>query len=263
MARHQRFVDEDCADEEAASPSSSSDGEEQSACDHLHAPRFLLLAAVGAALVAASFFAWHSRRNEDGAAASPEATVFSTPPKEAVAPPAEVVLTLAPEVLSTSLVPTTTVQQSSQKAPASARCGPAEELLAGLCYRNCSLLTNGSFPLRWAPNACHKEATETRPAETKFSGLLCNGFDVGSDGQCPHPPSTGQCDDNEELHASSCYKTCELLTNGKYKIRSGPNTCCEEWPCFNPFRDATEGIGCQGFGVGGGMHGHHCPHPPE
>lgn len=164
--------------------------------------------------------------------------------------------------LSSTLAPLVAAAEEAQDHDTS--CGVNEEMLGGLCYKKCSLLTDGEFPLRWAPNACHRLANSTSgmPAETKFNGIVCNGFDVGDDRSCPHPPLAGECDENEELYVGKCYMKCEVLTQGSHKIRLGPNTCCQAWPCLNPFHDETEGWGCHGFGVGGGMYGHDCPHEP-
>jgi len=75
---------------------------------------------------------------------------------------------------------------STTLAPPS--CGADEELLSGLCYIRCSLLTSGSHPVRWAHNACHKDAAEGLPADTQVKGLGCDGFNVGAGNGCPHAP---------------------------------------------------------------------------
>jgi len=144
-------------------------------------------------------------------------------------------------------------------------CGENEEMLAGLCYRKCSLLTDGQYPQRLASNACHKDAAEGHDSMAIHKGLAaCEGFNVGDEELCPHAPFIGSCDLNEELHAGACYKKCMLLTNGELTVRSGSNTCCDEAPCTASSKSKASGIGCEGFGVGGALQpGHQCAHPPE
>jgi len=138
-------------------------------------------------------------------------------------------------------------------------CEDNEEKFFHLCYRKCSLLTNGVFPVRSAPNACRKEEPSNE-VSIKL-GFFCSGYWVGGDGHCPHTPDT--CDANEERHLGLCYMKCDLLTGGEYPIRAAPNTCCRQKPCWNFFHVKTRGIGCMGFGVGGGLHGHRCGHRPS
>jgi len=133
-----------------------------------------------------------------------------------------------------------------------------------MCYKKCSLLTNGTYIRRIAPNGCCKELSLrcVEDSEVDFSGLFPgSGYNVNIDGASPHSP--GVCDGNEEFHAGMCYKKCSLLTNNQYPIRSGADTCCSH-SCWNVLNTLTQGGMCQGFGVGGGMvPAHACPHGPN
>jgi len=129
-------------------------------------------------------------------------------------------------------------------------CGDNEELYAGLCYKNCSLLTKGEAPIRTSSWTC----CEKRPCgllhEHGSAGraLLCNGFDIGGDGSCPHKP--GACLVDEELDLGVCFKKCGLLTGGRFPFRFAAATCCKErgLGCLNFRNDLTSPT----FDVGGG-----------
>jgi len=129
-------------------------------------------------------------------------------------------------------------------------CGFDEELYAGLCYKKCSLLTKGQAPIRTSSWTCCEGhpcgLTNEHGAVGKT--LLCNGFDVASDGSCPHKP--GACLVDEELHLGMCYKKCRLLTHGRFPYRFAAATCCREQGlgCLNVLNDLTS----MSFNVGGG-----------
>jgi len=121
-------------------------------------------------------------------------------------------------------------------------CGDEEELWDGLCYKKCSILTEGEAAIRTSPWTC----CENHPCGIKNqrgkigSTMLCKGYDVsGSDG-CPHKP--GACLLDEELFLGVCYKKCEVLTEGVYPFRVGPASCCKsknKLGCLNPMNDLT------------------------
>lgn len=157
-------------------------------------------------------------------------------------------------------------QKGSMQLAGADKCRGNEELLMGLCYQKCSVLTNGTFVKRVAPGGCCKELDLrcVKPSEVDFNGLLPgSGYNVDGSGGNPHPP--GLCDGNEEVHAGMCYKKCSILTDNKYPMRSAASTCCKALPCWNPLNVKTEGTGvCTGFNIGGGLVGHHnCPHSPS
>lgn len=150
---------------------------------------------------------------------------------------------------------------SAAAATVASQCEDGEEKFLGECYKPCSVLTDGQFPSRFAPNGCCKELSLSclNPADARLSmPWPGHGMMVGGDGKAPHPP--GECDPNEEAILGLCYKKCSILSQDKYPIRIASNTCCSEHPCTNLLHLKTMGLGCNGFGVGGGAMGHECPH---
>jgi hypothetical protein len=139
-------------------------------------------------------------------------------------------------------------------------CEHDEEHYGGLCYRKCSILTQGSNPIRTSPWTCCREHPCGLSNQLGNLGhkVLCNGFDVAGDGSCPHRP--GACLKDEEITLGVCYKKCSLLTNGEYPNRVAPLTCCKDkgLSCLDLFKDKTR----PGFGVGGGG-GDHDPSTPS
>lgn len=159
-------------------------------------------------------------------------------------------------------------------------CSYDEELFLSLCYKKCSALTNGFFPLRSAPNQCCSASTSSAcdSAHVQTTNTRCGGFEVSGDQEgksgCPNPP--GSCLSNEEAFAGLCYKKCEYLTQGIYPFRSGPESCCK----LDPTSTASTGFACflgalnqdsktnLGFGIGGGAGDRtqstpDFPHPPS
>lgn len=107
-------------------------------------------------------------------------------------------------------------------------CGDAEELFEELCYRRCSLLTNGESHIRTSAfECCAEEPCPASRSHAKAPGirLPCHGFDVSGDGSCPHEPGT--CLLHEEWHRGLCYKQCGLMTMGQYPHRWSPVACCK------------------------------------
>mmetsp|Transcript_33669 Transcript_33669/g.85707 ORF Transcript_33669/g.85707 Transcript_33669/m.85707 type:complete len:471 (+) Transcript_33669:64-1476(+) len=115
-------------------------------------------------------------------------------------------------------------------------CTKNEEMYAELCYMKCSLLTNGTYPIRTSSWTCC-ENHPCGPSNQKGSvgtQVLCDGFDVGIGGGCPHGP--GACLLDEEMLFGQCFGKCSILTNGSFSNRIGPWTCC-----------STTGSGCMDF----------------
>merc|ERR1712232_521864 len=88
-------------------------------------------------------------------------------------------------------------------------------------------------------------------------------------------PATGgyigqgsRCKEDEELYAGLCYKTCNLLTQGAYPIRTSSWTCCASHPCSLQNQEGSIGssLACDGYDVGGGsdptIGSFTCPHKP-
>eukprot|EP00928_Gymnodinium_smaydae_P055337 TRINITY_DN3890_c0_g1_i5.p1 TRINITY_DN3890_c0_g1~~TRINITY_DN3890_c0_g1_i5.p1 ORF type:complete len:718 (-),score=100.40 TRINITY_DN3890_c0_g1_i5:123-2219(-) len=132
-------------------------------------------------------------------------------------------------------------------------CDDTEEYFGGLCYRKCSILTNGEAPFRTSAFACCKVKSCTL-ALTKMkvaSVLPCAGYDVSSeDGATACPHGSGICLQDEDQYLDECYEKCSILTNGKYSNRVAPATCCDGTgiSCMNPFNLETDAK----FDVGGG-----------
>lgn len=149
-------------------------------------------------------------------------------------------------------------------------CRKHEELFLGICYRNCSILTNNTYPIRFAPNGCCRQMPCLTPSEVDLQGFAPSyGYFVGGEGAGHFPHAPGECMGNEESHLGFCYKKCSLLTNHKFNHRMGTNTCCKHNNClspfnWNPFNMDTKGTWCKGYAVGGGLsEGDECPHKPS
>eukprot|EP00405_Crypthecodinium_cohnii_P024866 CAMPEP_0206491510 /NCGR_PEP_ID=MMETSP0324_2-20121206/45076_1 /ASSEMBLY_ACC=CAM_ASM_000836 /TAXON_ID=2866 /ORGANISM="Crypthecodinium cohnii, Strain Seligo" /LENGTH=314 /DNA_ID=CAMNT_0053972789 /DNA_START=21 /DNA_END=965 /DNA_ORIENTATION=+ len=129
-------------------------------------------------------------------------------------------------------------------------CGDDEEELEGLCYKKCSALTQGAYPIRTTAWTCCKEHPCTLTNQVHNVGI-CSGFDVAGDleghSACPH--TAGACYQNEELFMGMCYKKCSLM-EPTYPRRVGPATCCvsEDLSCAMPSNSKTSSA----LAVGGG-----------
>eukprot|EP00429_Kryptoperidinium_foliaceum_P012256 CAMPEP_0176040720 /NCGR_PEP_ID=MMETSP0120_2-20121206/20194_1 /TAXON_ID=160619 /ORGANISM="Kryptoperidinium foliaceum, Strain CCMP 1326" /LENGTH=453 /DNA_ID=CAMNT_0017374121 /DNA_START=37 /DNA_END=1398 /DNA_ORIENTATION=- len=133
-------------------------------------------------------------------------------------------------------------------------CDVNEELLAGLCYKKCALLTNYEAMIRTSPWTCcpHHPCTPLNEKGKIGLRIMCTGYDIGGDGGCPHEP--GACLVDEELHGGVCYEKCALLTHGAFPNRMGPATCCDVHGlgCLSPGHAVTN----KTFDVGGGEGDH-------
>mmetsp|Transcript_15494 Transcript_15494/g.33587 ORF Transcript_15494/g.33587 Transcript_15494/m.33587 type:complete len:547 (+) Transcript_15494:99-1739(+) len=159
---------------------------------------------------------------------------------------APAVLTTAAPIFTTSRDPLLPIEQMHDDN----LCLDGEELYGGLCYKQCALMTNNSYPIRTSSWTCcekHPCGLSNQKGEVG-STIICNGFDVDRDGNCPHSP--GACLVNEEFYMGMCYKKCSILTNGQFPHRVAPATCCQESGagCMDFRKDATN----FDFAVGGG-----------
>merc|ERR1712032_822066 len=68
------------------------------------------------------------------------------------------------------------------------RCLLNEELLVGVCYEKCSILTKGEYPYRHAPATCCKDS-DLMSCLNPMDDKTRMGFDVGG-GKGDHDPST-------------------------------------------------------------------------
>jgi len=74
-------------------------------------------------------------------------------------------------------------------------------------------------------------------------------------------PAAGGCNEDEELHASLCYKRCALVTEGREPVRVSAFQCCtHQAPCTGEV-DA-EPMLCGGYAVGGSASGNGCAREP-
>lgn len=136
-------------------------------------------------------------------------------------------------------------------------CNNDEEMHANLCYKKCSKLTDGKYPVRTTAWSCCEE----QPCSffnSKFTNPLnlCEGFDVAGSVEgkgCPHVP--GDCMVDEEFNLGLCYKKCAILTSNKFPFRSGSDTCCRYSSHFACL-DAMNTNSSLEFNVGGGYHDH-------
>jgi len=129
------------------------------------------------------------------------------------------------------------------------QCRINEELYAGLCYKKCALLTNGSYPVRGTAFSCCRKG-DCGFLGQKTAGIVpCTGYDVSGQHTCPHHP--GECLENEELFFGLCYKKCSVLSNGSYPYRVASATCCKAkgLNCLDFSLDKTRSA----FAVGGGQ----------
>jgi len=117
-------------------------------------------------------------------------------------------------------------------------CLPSEELLLGVCYKKCGLLTNHAYPNRVAPATC-----------CKSSGLSCMLFpwrrytsaEFNTGGGRDEP---GACFKDEEMFLGTCYKKCGLLTEEQYPHRLGPFTCCGAYRSMPHIEGGSWHMGC-------------------
>jgi len=143
-------------------------------------------------------------------------------------------------------------------------CMDDEEYFNNLCYKKCSILTQGSNPVRTSAWTC----CEKKPcgfSNTKHDVGMCSGFSVGGGNRkaCPH--AAGSCLENEEFFLGQCYKKCSILTNNEYPNRMMSGTCCKTKgkSCFFPsnVKSSTD------YNIGGGKDDGNSntpakPHPP-
>mmetsp|Transcript_110466 Transcript_110466/g.276543 ORF Transcript_110466/g.276543 Transcript_110466/m.276543 type:complete len:302 (+) Transcript_110466:68-973(+) len=139
-------------------------------------------------------------------------------------------------------------------------CADDEEEYSGLCYKKCSALTYGQYPVRSSAWTCCKKEPCTL-LNSRHNIGICSGFDVAGDIEgrkaCPHV--VGTCLIDEEVHIGMCYKKCSLLAP-EYPNRFGPETCCKVrgLSCALPSNSVTGSK----YAVGGGT-GDNDPSTPD
>jgi len=78
----------------------------------------------------------------------------------------------------------------------------------GTCFKKCSELTGGAYPIRSTAFSCCK-SEPCGVSNSKIHLSFCGGFDVAGDAEgngCP--ASEGACLEDEELLGGICYKKC-------------------------------------------------------
>merc|ERR1712232_390524 len=97
----------------------------------------------------------------------------------------------------------------------------------GTCFKKCSALTGGAYPIRSTAFSCCK-SEPCGISNSKIHLSFCGGFDVAGDAEgnaCPS--SEGACLEDEELLGGICYKKCSSFEGGDvYHHRVAPNICC-------------------------------------
>eukprot|EP00930_Biecheleria_cincta_P020511 TRINITY_DN1541_c0_g1_i10.p1 TRINITY_DN1541_c0_g1~~TRINITY_DN1541_c0_g1_i10.p1 ORF type:complete len:486 (-),score=94.21 TRINITY_DN1541_c0_g1_i10:407-1864(-) len=97
----------------------------------------------------------------------------------------------------------------------------------GTCFKRCSELTGGAYPIRSTAFSCCK-SEPCSVSNSKIHLGFCGGFDVAGDAEgngCPS--SEGACLKDEELLGGICYKKCSSFEGGDiYHHRVAPNICC-------------------------------------
>eukprot|EP00930_Biecheleria_cincta_P074565 TRINITY_DN6177_c0_g3_i3.p1 TRINITY_DN6177_c0_g3~~TRINITY_DN6177_c0_g3_i3.p1 ORF type:complete len:301 (-),score=48.50 TRINITY_DN6177_c0_g3_i3:137-976(-) len=140
-------------------------------------------------------------------------------------------------------------------------CEDDEEDHLGLCYKKCSLLTNGEAPIRISAFGCAKSHSLGDVFGEKMAGIIpCSGYDISGDAAgngCPH--RYGACLVDEEMSLGKCSKKCSLLTHNVYPHRTSASSCCKTThiiECLKPTNskmssDFATGGGVQGDGIKG------------
>lgn len=142
-------------------------------------------------------------------------------------------------------------------------CADDEEALGGLCYKKCSLLTNGEAPIRLSAFSCSKSHGFGDFFKAKVGMLVpCTGYDVSGDqagNGCPH--NEGACLVDEEISLGKCYRQCSQLTSGQYTHRTSANTCCKTEKLLECIKPGNTKFDVK-FNMGGGrgkLAGSHYP----
>mmetsp|Transcript_38782 Transcript_38782/g.76864 ORF Transcript_38782/g.76864 Transcript_38782/m.76864 type:complete len:412 (+) Transcript_38782:9-1244(+) len=116
-------------------------------------------------------------------------------------------------------------------------CLDNEETMLGVCYKKCSMLTNKNYPYRVGPATCCK--TDGLSCLYFWKTYTSKEFDVGGGRK-----GDGACFEDEEMLLGTCYKKCNLLTDGSHPHRLGPFTCCGARQKFPHIEGGVWHLGC-------------------
>jgi len=185
--------------------------------------------------------------------------VSTTQAAAAAAAPVAPVATMASTAVMAG--PTTTNNAAqSQYAPDEGmsdgnKCPDDEEEYPtpGTCFKKCSDLTGGVYPIRTSPFACCK-AQPCGISNTKTHFNFCGGFDVSGDSEGSGCPSAeGACLTDEELFDGICYKKCSSF-DANFHHRVAPNMCCKTsgFSCLLPSNFKFSADYATGGGAGDG-----------
>jgi len=86
-----------------------------------------------------------------------------------------------PWLSSSTVIPPSPINHSKS-------CEHNEELYATLCYKKCSLLTDGTHPVRQTAFSCCASAECGVMGQQSAGFVPCMGYDVSGKHECPHPP---------------------------------------------------------------------------
>jgi len=160
-----------------------------------------------------------------------------------------------PETLPAELQPSQ-AQPPSENTQDGNTCNDDEELFQNLCYKKCSLLTQGTHPIRTTSMSCCNadKIADCNFKNQEVSVKICGGYDVagnvnGQTSACPH--AEGGCYENEELFLGQCYKKCSDVAGPEYTKRISSWSCCKAdglTDC-NPFGENVKTA--SNFAVGG------------
>merc|ERR1712151_254043 len=74
-------------------------------------------------------------------------------------------------------------------------CEDNEELYLKLCYKKCSILTDGEYPIRGTAFSCCKEEPCGIVNQQEAGFVPCQGYDVSGNGGGPHKAGACLLDD--------------------------------------------------------------------
>lgn len=99
-------------------------------------------------------------------------------------------------------------------------CPEDGECVSEICFKKCSLLSDGVYPYRDSESTCCK-------TETCIHSIKTSTVDFYKPMSGPPCNEHRGCLPDEELEEGLCYKKCSLLTNQSLVHRLNADTCCK------------------------------------